>query len=146
MRYGPTVQDYTGVVMGTYDRQIAKAKDTIAKKGRKCVWAVLDQAAPADADKPWKPGAPITDKYDVDIVFLPETRVNTAFLQMLTGTSIVEGSDYGLMAAVKGFVPTTRAEVYAEDGTTLLRGIKSVDVLAPDGVPILYTIRFTVAP
>lgn len=130
--------------MGVFGRQTATAKRLIAKNGRTCVWRALDNAAPADADKPWIKGAETTDDNTVKIVFLPDTRTNLSFLQTLTDEAINVGDDYGLMAAVD-FVPTMRAEIYDETGTTLLRGIKSVDPLAPNGEVILYTLRFTVA-
>jgi len=130
--------------MGTFDRQIATAKRLIAKNGRTCVWRALDNGAPADANKPWIKGEETTDDNTVSIVFLPDTRSNLAFLQTLTDETINVGDDYGLMAAVD-FVPTTRAQIYDETGVTLLRGIKSVDPLSPNGEVILYTLRFTVA-
>lgn len=130
--------------MGTYDRQIATAKRLIGKSGRACVWrAIIDGAAP-DADKPWKKGDDQENDYDVKLLFLPDTRSNMAFLQSLGSEAINVGDDYGLIAAVD-FVPTNRAEIYDETGTTLLRGVKSVEPLAPNGDVILYTIRFTVA-
>ena len=130
--------------MGSYDYQIATAKRIIAKNGRACVWRALGNDAPADSDKPWTKGAETTNDNMVSIMFLPDTRSNLAFLQTLTDQPINVGDDYGIMAAVD-FVPTTRAEIYDESGTTLLRGIKSVDVLAPNGEAIMYTLRFTVA-
>lgn len=130
--------------MGTYDRQIATAKRLIAAKGRTCVWRALGDAAPTDGAKPWKKGEETTDDSTVKIVFLPDTKTNLAFLQTLTTEPINVGDDYGLMA-VGDFVPTTRAEVYDESGVTLLRGIKSVEPLAPNGEVIFYTLRFTVA-
>lgn len=129
--------------MGVYDRQIATAKRLIAAKGRACVWSQNEAAAPADPNKPWKPGASVPTPHDVNVVFLPQSGQNSAFLRALGGTDIPIGDDYGLMPAVD-FVPTTKAEIYAEDGTTLLRSVKGFGVLAPDGDPILYTVYFGV--
>ena len=131
--------------MGQFDRQIATAQRLIAKNGRKCVWQQLVDGAPADSDKPWLKGKDTTEDHDVTIVFLPAKGANNAFLQALSDTPINVGEDYGLMAAVD-FDPTNRAEIYAEDGTTLLRGVKTVDPLAPNGDIILYTVQLTVAP
>jgi len=111
--------------MGKYDRQIARAKRTITAKGRACLWR--EMSAPG-VDNP------------VSIVFFPEGG-NAAFLAALTGTDINIGDDYGLMPAV-GFLPTTRGRVYAADGETMLRAVKRVIPFAPDGTPILYTIKF----
>lgn len=129
--------------MGVYDRQIATAKRLITAKGRKCVWRAIDNEDPADVDKPWKPGAVESEDHDVNIVFLPDTRSQVEFLQALTGTDINVGDDYGLMPAVD-FVPTLRAEVYDETGTTQLRSVKSIEPLAPNGDVIMYTLRFGV--
>lgn len=129
--------------MGTYDTQVATAKRIIATKGRACLWRAIENAAPSDASKPWKAGAATPVDTPVRIVFLPDTGSQSAFLRALTGTDIVVGDDYGLMAA-SGFVPTTRAEIYAEDGVTLLRTVKTIDTLAPNGEIILHTLRFGV--
>lgn len=131
--------------MGVFDRQIATAKRLIGKNGRTCVWRSLDDAPPPDANKPWKKGAETSADNTVKVLFLPDTRTQLAFLQTMTDEPINIGDDYGLMAAVD-FMPTTRAEVYDEAGTTLLRGLKSVTPLAPNGEIVLYTLRFTVAP
>ena len=127
----------------SYSRQIATAARLTANKGRACVWKQYEASAPADTDKPWKPGASVPTPHDVNIVFLPQSGQNSAFLRALTGTDIPVGDDYGLMAAVD-FVPTTKAEIYAADGTTLLRTVKGFGLLAPDGDPILYTLYFGV--
>lgn len=129
--------------MGVYDRQIATAKRLIAAKGRACVWSQYEGGAAPDPGKPWKPGASVPTPHSVSIVFLPQSGQNSAFLRALTGTDVPIGDDYGLMAAVD-FLPTTKAEIYAEDGTTLLRTVKGFGVLAPDGDPILYTLYFGV--
>lgn len=130
--------------MGTFDRQIATATRLIAKNGRACIWRALGNEASEDADKPWIKGEETTDDNTVSIVFLPDTSANLAFLRTLTNEAINVGDDYGLMS-VGDFVPTNRAEIYDETGVTLLRGVKSVNPLAPNGEVILYTLRFTVA-
>lgn len=129
--------------MGVYDRQIANAKRAIAAKGRACIWRAIDNDAPTDAAKPWKPGAVDPTDNPVSILFLPEGRSTGAFLRALTGTDVQVGEDYGLMGAVD-FVPTNRAEIYDETGTTLLRTVMVVEKLAPNGEAILYTLRFGV--
>lgn len=129
--------------MGVYDRQIANAQRAIKAKGRACVWRAIANDAPTDTSKPWKPGAVDPTDYPVNILFLPEGRSTGAFLRALGGTDIQVGEDYGLMGAVS-FVPTTRAEIYAEDGTTLLRTVMVVETLAPNGENILHTLRFGV--
>lgn len=130
--------------MGVYDRQIATAKRQIAAKGSSCVWSQMGQGTLADPNKPWIPSEATPGEHSVRILFLPYSTQTQAFLRSLGETDIKVGEDYGLMASV-GFTPTQRAEIYAEDGTTLLRKVSSYNLLAPDGTPILYTLRFEVA-
>lgn len=129
--------------MGTYDRQIATAKRLITAKGRACTWTQYDDGTPVDADMPWKPGDAASASYSVPIVFLP-TSQNLAFLRALGVTDLPAGDDYGLMPSVP-FTPTARAEVYDSTGTVLLRKVNSVNLLAPNGDSILYTVYFGVS-
>jgi hypothetical protein len=130
--------------MGTYDRQIATAKRLIAAKGRACVWSQYENSPPPDPAKPWKPGPAVPTPHNVAIVFLPMSGQNSALLRALTGSDTPTGEDFGLMAAVD-FLPTTKAEIYAADGTTLLRTVTGISTLAPDGDPILHTVYFGVS-
>lgn len=128
--------------MSIYARQIATAKRVIKKKGRACVWNNVGNAP--NAARPWKPGARNPNAHNVHIAFFNETSSkDLASLATLMGTDIVVGDDYGLMPAVS-FVPTAKAEIYAADGTTLLRTVNTIDALAPNGDVILYTIKFEV--
>lgn len=124
----------------TYARQIETARRLVADKGRRCVWA-QDRPAP-ETETPWKPDAGTTEKHDVNIVFLP-TGGNKAFIRALAGTDAVIGDDMGLMAAVD-FVPEKGANILASDGETMLRHVTVIDVIAPNGTPILYTLSFGV--
>lgn len=130
--------------MGEYDRQIATAKRIIDQKGRECTWRNDVPGAPVDPEKPWLPGPSTTEEHTVKIVFLPDTKNNKEFLQAMSKEPINVGDDYGLLAAVD-FHPNLKSSVWNDDNDVMLRGIKSIEPLAPNGDIILYTIKFTVA-
>lgn len=126
--------------MSIYDRQIAQAKRLIAKKGQLVTWVPQDVTIP-DNTKPWKTapvGSPPT--FPVSMVFLSSGKtVIEAQSHLFTGTSVPDGAPKALM----GVVPFT-----PKINDTVLRGsetltVKSIDTLAPNGDPILYTIYFS---
>ena len=124
--------------MGVYDRQIASAKRQIAAKGQDVTWRVLVDGAPADSSKPWKPSQATPDDKPVKIVFLPSTMANNQLIKYLKGTEVPTGSLTGLMAAVD-FEPKAK-DVVVRDGVELV--VESIDLIAPNGEPILYTLEF----
>lgn len=124
--------------MGEYDRAIATAQRLIAKKGMSVTWEQRANGEPADPDKPWRPAAAEPTNKTVSIVFLPYNRENQKFLSLLAGTEVPRGEEYGLMGAVD-FEPTLKDTVLR--GSQRL-GVETIDVLAPSGQPILYTIGF----
>lgn len=124
--------------MGTYDRQKALATRLIKKKGQLVVWQ--RQGLVQNSTTPWKhdtstPPAPIP----VFIVFLsPKTTGLNELFHLMQGTSVPDGAPRGLMASVS-FIPAIDDTVIR--GTDTLR-IKSMDIVAPDGDPILYKLEF----
>ncbi len=124
--------------MGEYDHAIATAQRLIAKKGQTVTWQVRENGVSVDAETPWKPeDAPVVE-HQVSIVFLPYNRSNYEFLKMMTGTEVAVGKTYGLMGAV-GFDPVLK-DTIVRDGESM--GVATIDVLAPNGQPVLYTIGF----
>lgn len=117
-----------------YVSQIALAKRLIAAKGQKVIWRKLPTTA---GGKPWRPSDAPPVEYEVDIVFLPRDRTDTQLIRA-NSDSVQIGNIYGLMAAVE-FSPNSR-DVVIRDGKECR--IFAIDVLAPDGTPILYTIDF----
>lgn len=125
--------------MTLFARQQATAKRLIDKYGQAVTWRVINDAAPADPSQPWKPtGAAPTD-YPVKIVFITTNRSGFETLARLLGAEIAVGNVDGLMAGLLPFDPKLKAEVIR--GTETLKP-QYVDTLAPDGAPILNTIRF----
>lgn len=120
------------------DRYIALAKRLIEKSGQKVKWRINLETP--DADKPWKT-QPITEDAedkDVIIAFLPRDRLDTQLIRA-TDQSIPIGSVYGLMAP-GDFSPSAKDTVI-RDGNEIR--INSIDTLSPAGVPLLYTIDFS---
>ncbi len=124
--------------MGVYDRQIATALRLIKAKGQVVTWRKLDDGAPADSSKPWKPSAATPDDNTVSIVFLPPTKENKQLIRYLKGTEVPTGSLDGLMHAVS-FEPAAK-DIVIRDGKELV--IKSIDPLSPNGEVILYFLEF----
>lgn len=127
--------------MTVYTRQIATAIRLIKAKGEKAVWKQNRNAAPPDVTKPWIEGAPLTPvSIPVSIVFLPTNKANEELIRALMNMPEVKsGSVYGLMASV-AFAPSDKDTVVRLSGREVR--IESIDVLEPDGTPILYTIYF----
>lgn len=127
------------VDMTVFARQIATALRLIAKNGELCTWRSIPDGVSLDPTKPWLKTnvEPIDTK--VKIVILPNTRVTHETIKTLTGTEVSIGEDYGLMAQVK-FVPS-KADVVI-DSSGRVKRIETIDILKPDGTPILYTVKF----
>jgi len=130
--------------MAGYERQIAGAKRTIAKKGQVVTWRIrntgtTDPAEVAGATK-WRPKAvPDTEPDDrsVSIVFFPITKEKFESLRAM-GVELTTGAQMGLMGAVD-FEPSQKDAVLRGG---VLMPIETIDVLAPNGDAILYEIVF----
>lgn len=122
--------------MTVYSRQIERAQCMIDQKGQSVTWRqIVDTPNPTE---PWKPTAGTPVDNTVKIVFFPYSLQTKKTLQFLTGTEIKSGYIYGLMASVS-FTPGIK-DVVIRGSKQLI--IDSIDVLDPDGTPILYTIGF----
>jgi len=125
--------------MGQYDRQISSATKLIAKNGQLVKWRIVRDAAPVDTAQPWKPteqAAPVD--HPVTIAFLPLSGDMRKTITRLRGTEVPINSTMGLMAAVD-FNPTAK-DVVIRDGQEWR--IEYIDLLAPNGQKILYTVAF----
>lgn len=124
--------------MGVYDRQIATAKRLIAKFGQSVTWRVVADGTVSDADRPWLETPATPTDYTVAIAFLPLERQFQELLRYIKGAEVATGSIYGLMGAVT-FTPSLRDVVLRSAKEYRIR---SIDELAPNGEPILYTVEF----
>lgn len=124
--------------MGVYDRQIARAIKQIKKKGQLVIWQ--QPGLVHNSTQPWRhDDATPPDPIPVSIVFLsPKTTGLNELFHLMQGTSVPDGAPRGLMGAVE-FTPAIKDVVIR--GSETLR-IKSIDIVAPNGDPILYKLEF----
>lgn len=116
-----------------YGRQIASAKRLIKAKGQLATWREPADAT-ADPDKPWHSTPTPPADHTVNVVTLPDSRAS--FAALMKGSDVPEGTQLAYMGAVD-FEPSVR-------GTLIIGGvpyrITSLDPIAPDGTPILWTV------
>lgn len=125
--------------MGQFDRQIATAQRLIKKNGQKIVWRKLADATPSNPAEPWNGGTNVPVEHSPFLCFVPAKESATrVFMAYLAGTEIKTGRLAALMGAVD-FVPDSK-DIVVRDGVELR--IDSIDVVSPNGQPILYMIEF----
>ena len=127
--------------MTVYAAQIATAKRLIAAKGEAVTWREAAAASVPDVNKPWVEGdLAAAVEHAVRIVFLPIDRINSQVMRYMRDSGGVPGGNIsGLMASVS-FKPTVTGTVVRSDGTVL--AVRSIEPLAPDGTPIIWTVEF----
>lgn len=125
--------------MGTYDRQVATAERLIREKG-KAVKVVRQSTTLPDSNKPWEPGVPTETLTDAYGVFLNFNAQDMETMSKMAGASEVQSSDRKVLlaAAAAGAPLTTNDKLRDADGDW---SIEWVQVLAPNGENILYTVR-----
>lgn len=129
--------DCPGLDMGRFDRQIATALRLIKKNGRLVQWRQLVRRE--NPDKPWETLPAVPVDHNVYICFLPVDKDNREFINYVRGSNEIKiGSEIGLMGQVE-FEPDG-ADKVIRDGLTL--EILNIDLLAPNGQKILYTVEF----
>lgn len=123
--------------MGQYDRSIAQATRMIKKYGQLVTW--IQQGIQVSPAEPWKDMGIDPETFPVFIVFLtPKGRLSNELFHLMQGTTVPEGAPTGLMAKVP-FTPALNDKVLR--GTETLN-VKSMDIVAPNGEPILYKLEF----
>lgn len=128
--------------MSKFELDIAEVKADIAEDGLLCLWRQLTNAPPPDPDRPDQPGAAVPNDYNVHILFVPPGS-SLPWLAYLLGTNIPTGAEIGIMGNY-GFEPSLRDIVFKgpDENSPQISPVSPIDALAPDGTPILYTIRF----
>lgn len=131
--------------MGKYDRQIAMAQRMIRDKGRLVTWR--QPGPPNVGGTAAKPAARSTpnDFVNVPMVFLPGKSESFATLLSALAPDMPEIPASGvkaLMPVVVGLTPSLNDYVFAGDTTWHLMPKHGIEVLAPDGEPVLYYLRF----
>lgn len=116
-----------------YEKQIATAQRLIKKFGQSVTWRILQNVV--DPAKPWNvTELPGIDK-TVHICFLPTDRAGFESLGLKRPADLPTTAVLALMGAVD-FAPTLK-DVVIRNGQMLT--IDYIDILAPNGKPILYT-------
>lgn len=125
--------------MGTYDRQVATAERLIREKG-KPVQVVRQSTTLPDPNRPWEPGEPVETLTDAYGVFLNFNAQDMETMSKMAGASEIQSSDRKVLlaAAAAGAPLTTNDKLRDADGDW---SIEWVQVLAPNGENILYTVR-----
>lgn len=123
--------------MSVFDRQIATAKRLIQKNGKVCTWTKYNNTV-ADSSKPWKTAAGASSTFQVPIVFLIPKRARNELFHLMEGTSVPDGAPYALMAAVP-FVPEINDSISTGTDNFV---IKAIDIVGPNGDPILYRMKY----
>ena len=120
--------------MARFDPAIKTAKSLIRKNGEIVSWVSI--AGEQDASKPWLIVDQEDTPHDVEMCFVPVDKGDT--LQFEAKGELSAGYYKGLMGAV-GFAPKL-SDVVIRNGETLRP--EAIDVLAPNGQVILYTVIF----
>ena len=128
--------------MGVFDDDIAIAKEMIAEFGQDCWWQ-----KPPSLNTGGIPGYPVAgalpDPIPCKIAFFSPTdmaRGVLQFLDMIPGTEVADNTQIGLLAGGVSFTPENTDGIRrgADDADTV--SIIKIDLLAPNGTPVLYTI------
>lgn len=121
---------------GVFDRATATALRLIDKFGAKCVWT---KAGAQDEDaQPWRDvreGEP--ESFPVSIAFFSAKDLgygSTLALAAMTGTEVPAHTQMGLMGAVSFDPELTDTLLF--DAKVI--DVTQIDILAPNGVPVLY--------
>jgi hypothetical protein len=121
-------------------RIINTALRLIKRNGQLVTWKKQNVQI-ANAAKPWQysAGTLNPNSFQTYICFLPAgTSTFQALIHLIRGTDVPMGAPMGLMAP-GAFTPEITDSV---DKAGEILVIKSIDPLAPTGVPLLYTIEF----
>ena len=124
-----------------YRNQRKAVQRIVKRKGMKCYWQPPTKKR-ASSSEPWKKrSGTLAEGYEVHILFLTHASRTLEGIQQLLPVGIIVGDDYGFMGAVD-FKLQVGSKIVDSDTGKVLRKVKSIDTLAPDGKPIFHTIQF----
>jgi hypothetical protein len=135
--------------MGLYDTHIATAKRMIAKYGQSCQW-VIPAATTQDSAKPWKTSAGVPTSKPVKIAFFPMGTAPLGYASrgknvdgpQQDAPEVVGGEMIGYMAPSDFFPNLSDHVTRVFQGQTETLRVLAIDVIAPAGDPVLYTVTF----
>lgn len=123
--------------MGVYDSQVALADRLIREKGKPVIVVRQTTTTPVN---PWEPGIPDELLDDAYGVFLNFSQKDMETMSKMDGASEIQASDRKVLVAAQ----TTIAPITINDKLRDESGdwaIEWVQILAPNGENILYTLR-----
>jgi hypothetical protein len=116
-----------------FSNEIATAHQLIAENGQAATWQ--KQTEVVNVGQPWKTTAGAPQTFPVVVVRLPVKAQPTQILS--PGTSVATNVEKLLMAGDVPFTPELNDRIVIAGDT---KQVKDIDVLQPDGTPILYTL------
>jgi hypothetical protein len=122
-----------------YAAQIARTQRAIAKKGLIVTW--VKHSVTTDSNHPWKTstGTPLT--YQVSIVLTLPRGLANQIAMLLKGTEVPAGMASALMGAVPFTPEVADSLIVVMAGIQQTYVIKAIDIVRPDGTPILYKLQ-----
>lgn len=127
--------------MGVYDDFIATAQELIDEFGRACWWQ-----KPVAAGTSTVPGYPDDDTTPVaaipcKIAFFSQrdmARGVLEYFEQMVGSEVLANAQIGLLAGGTSFSPEVTDKILFDSNGTTSTSISKIDVLAPNGTPVLY--------
>lgn len=125
------------MIVGRYDADIKGAQKQIKADGQLVTWRKPNKST--SNTQPWKSTGIAQNPTDfpVSMVFLRVT--SKSIERFMNATDVTIGAPYALMAGGLAFVPEM-TDIIIRDGVQLV--VESIDILAPNGTPILYYVIF----
>ena len=129
--------------MGVYDSDIATAQELLKEFGRQCYWLKPPAMVELVPGYPTEGATP--DPIPVTMAFFAPKDLDrgvSQFLDMMPRTEVPDGAQIGLLAGGLTFEPENTDKIALTLGGTVL-SIERIDLLAPNGDPVLYFVSVT---
>jgi hypothetical protein len=130
--------------MGVFDDDIATAKELIAEFGQTCYW---QKPAPATGGVPGYPGVgTLPDPIECKMVFFSPKDLDRGVLswrELMQASEVPTNGEIGLLAGGISFEPEVADTIRRSGATGRQWAIHKIDLLAPNGDPVLYFVTVT---
>lgn len=124
--------------MTIYAQEIKGVQVDIKRAGQSCTWTKIPRTA--NDTQPWKGGTtPVPQNFPNTYILFLKGGLSNALQHLMKNTDVTDGAPDAIMAGGLSFTPEL-TDVVIRGTETLL--ISDIDILAPDGTPILYYLRF----
>ena len=129
---------------GFYDRFIKTTTRLIKKTGdESCTWYSKEDTPPSDADKPWEGDTESYTPYPVTITFVPSKYKNNEQNRYKHGSLDKDGVYVAYMTA-EGLTFTPKMTDYMKRSDGSRYNLEALDLIAPDGTPIMWEMDFII--